>query len=80
MNGVPAEVTQKICMFLQHDYLNPRASKQKSQHHAGGTAAYDTAGNVHLRHKQSSLLKNTSTVHLPIATTMAPLSQCRECN
>ncbi len=42
MNGIAAEVTQKIRVLLQHNNFNSHAGQQESQHHAGRTASSDT--------------------------------------
>ena len=39
MNGVAAEIAQKIGVLLQHHDVDAGAGQQEAQHHAGGTAA-----------------------------------------
>src|SRR5262249_26627112 len=43
MDGVAAEVTEEVCVLLQHDHVHAGAGEEKAQHHAGGPAAHDAA-------------------------------------
>jgi hypothetical protein len=44
MDGVAAEVAQKIVMFFEDGDVDAGAGKQVGKHHAGGAAADDAAG------------------------------------
>jgi hypothetical protein len=46
MDGVPTEVAQEVGMLLENHDIDSRACEQKSKHHAGWTAAYDTAAGL----------------------------------
>jgi hypothetical protein len=46
MNGVAAEITQKIRMLFEHENVNSLARKKKAQHYAGGTASGDATASV----------------------------------
>ena len=55
MDGVPAEVAQKVRLLLQHEHVDTRAREQVAQHHARRTAPRDAAAHRDLvRHRESA--------------------------
>src|SRR5580698_5787432 len=46
MDGIAAEITKKIRVFLEHDNVNALARKEKAQHYAGGTTSDDATASV----------------------------------
>jgi hypothetical protein len=44
MHRIASEVAEKVYVPFEHGYRNTTAGQEKAQHHAGGSAAYDTAG------------------------------------
>jgi hypothetical protein len=47
MNGVAAEIAQKIGMFFEHIGFDARPSEQIAEHHARWSASSDTAARRH---------------------------------
>ena len=46
MDGVAAEIAQKILVLFQHDHIDPGASQKETEHHAGRAAAGNATGGV----------------------------------
>src|SRR5882724_2460556 len=46
MNGVSAEIPQKIRMLLKHTYIHACPGQKKAQHHAGWSSSGDAAASV----------------------------------
>src|SRR5713101_7796312 len=53
MNGVAAEVAQKIGVLLEHENVDPGPREQKREHHPRGSATRDTAARGELFHGDS---------------------------
>ena len=51
MDGIAAEIAEKISMLFQHYNIHTHAGEKKTKHHAGRTASSDaTAGMQGLAH------------------------------
>ncbi len=46
MDRVAAEIAEEVGVLLQHDDVDAGARQQVSEHHAGGSAAGDGAGDL----------------------------------
>jgi hypothetical protein len=46
MDGVAAEITQKIRVFFEHENVNALARKKEAQHHPGSSASGDATASV----------------------------------
>ena len=54
MDSVAPEIAQEITMFFEYRDIDASAPKQKAEHHAGRTPAYNAATNFNLFHNTSS--------------------------
>jgi hypothetical protein len=46
MDGIAAEIAQKIRMLFEHGHGNSGAGQEKTEHHPRRPAAYDTAASL----------------------------------
>jgi len=60
MNSVAAEIAQEVCMFLEHDDVDPGAGEQEAQHEPARSAADDapTRGELFGCHSWPSVNRN----------------------
>jgi hypothetical protein len=47
MDGIASKIAQKICVFFEHQHLDPRTRQQKAEHHPRRAAARNAAPRLH---------------------------------